>query len=369
MTEDAKLPADWFDDQPMAPENRYRFLTTTELKTRPDARWCVEDILPDQGIAAIWGASTSGKSWLAIDLAAHIAEGRSWFGLNVERRDVVFLALEGQGGIKTRAIGWESHNHRPFPDAATWFLGDIDLGDAQGVTELCAAIPKQTVTIIDTLACAAPGVDENSFRDMSAIMSAVKRIQATSGGLVILVAHTGKSADKGLRGHSSVFAALDAGIEVTNDDGYREWRVAKCKAGDSAGKSWAFDLAPVELGTNQFGNPVKSAAVIPATKAEKLERFPSNSAAPIVLQAFHDISENTNSGLVANLDRWQDAAERAGFSKSADPENRRRAFRRNIKVLCDKGLVQQCPDHPGWMQLAAGRNSDTVGPDRTDGQP
>ncbi len=52
-----------------------------------------------------------------------------------------------------------------------------------------------------------------------------------TGGLVVLVHHTGKDATKGLRGHSSLFAALDAAIEVSRSGERREWILAKSKDG------------------------------------------------------------------------------------------------------------------------------------------
>ena len=82
---------------------------------------------------------------------------------------------------------------------------------------------------IDTLNQAAPGMDENSSEAMGEAIAAIKSIQAELGGLAMLVHHTGKDAARGLRGHSSLHAALDAAIEVRRDDGRREWKKYKTK--------------------------------------------------------------------------------------------------------------------------------------------
>jgi hypothetical protein len=64
---------------------------------------------------------------------------------------------------------------------------------------------------------------------MGEILEAAKRLQSLTGGLVVLVHHTGKDATKGLRGHSSLFAAMDAAVEVSRDGDRREWKVAKAR--------------------------------------------------------------------------------------------------------------------------------------------
>ncbi|MFO1380569.1 MAG: AAA family ATPase [Chitinivorax sp.] len=100
---------------------------------------------------------------------------------------------------------------------------------------------------IDTLNRAAPGADKNSSQDMGLIIEAAKALQMALGGLVLLVHHTGKDAGKGLRGHSSLFAALDAAIEVSRDGDNRAWAVAKSKDGQD-GNEHPFRLEVVELG-------------------------------------------------------------------------------------------------------------------------
>ncbi len=67
---------------------------------------------------------------------------------------------------------------------------------------------------IDTLNRSAPDADENSSKDMGLIIDGMKKIQSQCEGLVICVHHTGKDVSKGLRGHSSLLAALDSAIQV-----------------------------------------------------------------------------------------------------------------------------------------------------------
>jgi hypothetical protein len=118
------------------------------------------------------------------------------------------------------------------------------------------------VVILDTLNRATPGTDENESKTMGQIIGALKRLQTLVGGLVLIVHHTGKDASKGLRGHSSLHAALDAAIEVRRDGDRREWVIAKSKDGED-GASHKFKLEVVELGTEEEDENTTSCVVHP----------------------------------------------------------------------------------------------------------
>ena len=84
--------------------------------------------------------------------------------------------------------------------------------EPQDVQDLAAAVPAGAVIFFDTLNRAVPTADENSSKDTGLILHSAKTLQALTGGLVVLVHHTGRDSPKRLRGHSSLFAAMDAAI-------------------------------------------------------------------------------------------------------------------------------------------------------------
>lgn len=91
------------------------------------------------------------------------------------------------------------------------------LTEQQDIADLAAVVPPGAVVFVDTMNRAAPTADENSNRDMGEIIEGAKTLQRLTQGLVILVAHTGKDTCKGLRGHSSLLAALDGAIEISRE--------------------------------------------------------------------------------------------------------------------------------------------------------
>jgi putative DNA primase/helicase len=254
--------------EPPKAEPRFKLLTCDQLRDLPPLAWCVRGVLPARGLAAIAGPSASGKSFLAFDMAAAIAGGWRWFGQRVTAAPVVYAALEGEAGYKLRAQAWEANHGQALPNGLRLMLDPFKLTEAKDVEDLAAVVPAGAVVIIDTLNRAAPESDENSSRDMGLILDAAKRLQALTGGLVLLVHHTGKDESKGLRGHSSLFAALDAVVTVNRDGDRREWKMGKSKDG-ADGEAHTFKLQVETLGFDEHGDPLTSCVVVQTNEPPK----------------------------------------------------------------------------------------------------
>ena len=211
--------------EPAKPAPRFKLLNSADLHALPPLAWRVRGVLPAQGIASVYGPSASGKSFLVLDMAAAIAEGRNWFGYRVVTCPVGYVCLEGAAGLRLRVEAWEQHHGRTLPAGLRLVLQSFKLTEPQDVADLAAAVLSAgagAVTFIDTLNASAPGIDENASRDMGLVLEAAKCLQAMTGGLVTAIHHSGKDATRGLRGHSSLFAALDAAVEVSRDGDRRE---------------------------------------------------------------------------------------------------------------------------------------------------
>lgn len=268
---------------PPPPPRRYRLLTADELAQRPTPRSLIKGVLPATGIAALIGPSGSGKTFLAFDIGAAVDRGGAWFGYRVSRRPVAYLALEGQDGIGKRIAAYQLATGRTLSDRFRIITEPFAFLDVRDVPDLADTLIEagmvNGLVIIDTLNRAAAGADENSSTDMGLLIAAATELQSRVGGLVLIVHHTGKDATKGARGHSSLFAALDACIEVVRTNDQREWRIAKCKDGED-GKVHPFRLEVVQIGVDEDGDDITSCVVRPdeggAGSCEK--RLPPNSA-------------------------------------------------------------------------------------------
>ncbi|WP_334042667.1 AAA family ATPase [Burkholderia ambifaria] len=247
------------------PALRYRMLTGDEVMNSPPQRWLVRGVIPTDGFIALYGPTGSGKSFLAFDLAAAIAGGApEWFGRRVTAAPVTYLCLEGEAGLGKRALAWTLYNGRALPHRLRFGTQSLDLRSAQDLDDIVVAVIAAGggggLLVIDTLNRAAPGADENASADMGALIAGTKALQHRTRCSVLLVHHTGKDGTKGLRGHSSLFAALDAAVEVSRIDGRHEWVVAKSKD-DTDGERYAFALPVIGVGEDEEGQPVTSCVV------------------------------------------------------------------------------------------------------------
>ena len=258
--------------QGVAPQPRYKLLTATDLANAPPLKWMIRSLFPQTGLAALYGASGTGKSFLALDLAVTVAGGGAeWYGMRVTKCPVTYCVLEGEGGMGKRAKAWAQHHNKALPGELRFVTQPINLLNQDDVRELAAAVMaaggRGGFIILDTLNRAAPQADENSSKDMSAIIAAAKALQVLTGGLVMLVHHTGKDSERGMRGHSSLFAAMDSVISVSKT----QWEVKKSKD-DATGTEYKFKLETLVLGLDDEGEEVTSCVAVPVAASFALRQ-------------------------------------------------------------------------------------------------
>lgn len=341
------------------PDHRFRLLGSEDLQALPPLEWCIRGVLPAQGLASVYGPSACGKSFLVLDAAVAIADGAQWFGYRVKARPVVYCALEGEAGFRLRVVAWEQARGRKIPVNLRMVLQPFRLIEADDVHDMAQAVltlGTGAVVILDTLNRAAPEADENASSDMGQILEAAKTLQALTQGLVVLVHHTGKDANRGMRGHSSLFAALDAAIEVTRDGTRREWRVSKAKDGQD-GALHAFRLETVDLGEDSDGEPVTSCAVEPDELPEEATRrkLPKGGNQKVVWDALGELlRQSTHWGKAGappvrpcvELEATVDAI---APRLAVEPKRQKERVRQAITGLHGSGLITL---REGWIWVA-----------------
>ena len=257
---------------PAAPRGRLRMRSVAEMVPDFDRQELVQDLLDANAVSVLYGPSNSGKTFLALDMALHIALGRDWHGRRVRRGAVLYIASEGAEGIVRRTHAFCQHHSIDRREPSLQLLdGAVNLLDRQSRRELNSVLrefEQQTrgrpaLTVIDTLARAMPGADENGAGDMGALIEAVDALRRGTRGHVMLVHHTGKDKSKGARGHSSLRAAVDTEIEIT--DG-RTARVTKQRDKEFA-PPIGFELQSVGIGYRADGSEVTSCVVLPRKMA------------------------------------------------------------------------------------------------------
>ena len=198
-----------------------RMLTPAQLAARPRPTYLIDKHIPDGTNVFIVGPSGVGKSFLALDWALKVATGGGTWGDGYDVRGgrVLYVAAEGVGGISKRIEAWQKY-YRVAEDPAILVLdvpvslfrpAEIDM--LVGAVEL---VGKFDMIVIDTLARSSTGADENSASDAGVIINSLDRLRRVAGeAAMVVIHHTGKDVERGARGSSAYFAAVDAEITVT----------------------------------------------------------------------------------------------------------------------------------------------------------
>lgn len=239
------------------------------IKSRAFPIDCIDGLLPQTGVAVLGGASGDGKSFLALDMGAHIVFKLDWFGRKVDRaRPVCYFYLENPDGIKQRVLAWEAQNSRKITDDCGFSFFEVSLNMAQDVEELAQILPESCVLIIDTLRKANPEENENTPEGMGRILARMDTLcHLRRDILIVVVHHVPKSSTQAadsrnkLAGHYSLPADTDAVLlteRKANDDRYL-W-IGKSRESED-GIGFAYALRKHQVGERPDGKPVTSLAV------------------------------------------------------------------------------------------------------------
>lgn len=236
-----------------------------------DVRDFVEDLLSEEQFSVVYGESNCGKTFFMLDLAMHVALGRKWREKEVEAGGVIYAALEGAMGTKNRIAAFRKfHNVKNInlaviPSNVNFIDSKDDMPAlVQTIKQAQARIGDVKLIVIDTLARAMGGSDENSGQDMGTLIKNADMIREITKAHICFVHHSGKDTAKGARGHSSLRAAVDTEIEISRNDKDSPSNIKVVKQREiEMIEDMAFKLEMVELGENRRGKAVTSCIVAP----------------------------------------------------------------------------------------------------------
>lgn len=196
-------------------------LKRSEVESLPDPVPLINGVLYRSSVVVLAGKFGTYKSFVAVDWAASLATGTSWFGHAVpERVPVIYAAAEGAYGIRRRLNAWESRGTR-IPDELYLLPLSVRINRPEDIAELEEIIQETgaKVLIFDTLHASTPGVDENDSGEMGRVMDILRGFQERHGICSILPHHTGHAGERA-RGSSSVEDDADSTfvIKINGED-------------------------------------------------------------------------------------------------------------------------------------------------------
>lgn len=272
-------------------------------------RCIVQNVLEAGSLALLFGESNSGKSTFALDIALAVARGTPWRGRPTLQGLVAYLALESANGLRRRVKAYQqfhSLHELPFFDIAE----PVALLDSVDVERVLAAIAEARVRatsmpallVVDTMARAMAGGDENDGGDMGALIAACDRLRTETGATVLMIHHAGKDSTRGARGHSSLRAAVDTEIEVSGQRNPRQARITKQRDLPS-GDVLAFDVEPIEIGHDpDTGDAITACIVNHREDMAPMRKQPGGRNQQALLGGIREHVRVSGSPLVSSMD-------------------------------------------------------------------
>lgn len=331
-----------------ASEIETRLVSLSAIDAVLTSNYMVKGWLDRNCLSMLYGPSNAGKTFVALDIAMHIAAGKPWRGLRVNGGPVLYIAAEGGAGIRNRLAAIKLDRPELAASPFTLLPVGLDLhgqGDAMAVCEIMPDADPALV-VIDTLARSMGAGDENTAKDTAMFVRNCDLIREATGAHVMVIHHTGKDSERGARGSSALRGAVDDEIEVTAGG-----EIINRKARDrEKPETLHFMLRSVVLGKDEDGDPVTS-AVVDVAKPPKPERKPLKGQNEVAMQALYDALRDhgeTRIGIlypsnckVAHVDRWREACFSKGLTDGVSDSSARVAFKRAKDKLMDLNEVRQ----------------------------
>ena len=252
-------------------------------------KYYIKGLIDHGASAMIYGPSGDGKTFFAIDMMLKIATGQPWRDRRVKPGLVVYVASEAGSSIVRRFVAWRNSNSAGgfiplyIITRGPNLMNADDVAALKEKIKLVAAEAKLPVGIIvfDTLSRSTAGADENSTKEMSALIGVGDHLRDSIGAAVLYVHHAGKNAASGARGSSAIHAACDLVIKVEK----RVALIEKSRDGVS-GSEYPFDLKMIDLGVDSDGDPINTCLVLDNnTTAQQKAKPPTGANQVIVYDA------------------------------------------------------------------------------------
>lgn len=346
------------------------FILFDDLETAPRKNWLVRDFLGEGDFNCSFGPPFSGKSCIVADRGAHIAGNRPWFGRPVECCSVLHVAAERAAVVKRRYAAFGKHHNILFlPLAVVSRRVDLrsNYNDAQLIVDYCKRLEDEKelrtgLVIIETVNRVLAGGDENSPKDMGALVDRFAFIQEKTGAAIDAVHHIPADGTQRLRGHGALLGACDATDRVERIGKLRACTVDMSNDGPEDERV-VFDLKSVELYyDDETGISTTAPVVVPSDDgvviAKPSEIRPTGTA-KIALDILRDAiardgqippASNFIPGQVHAVrdTLWRPLFYARAIEQGDTPAARKKAFQRACQKLQTLGLIGF---NDGWVWL------------------
>lgn len=334
---------DGFEDQPEEatdkPVNptRLTLLTPAECDAAPARSYLIKGLIAAGDVGCIFGAPGAGKSLLAPALGYAVAQGREAFGMRCKAGGVFYVAAEDPHEMRGRVKALRlAHDDAPAFQLVEG-VSNLLKTESPDLAALVAAVKERLpkLIVLDTLALAFPGLEENSAEAMGRVVAVARKLTKW-GAAVILVHHDTKAEGNTPRGHSLLNGALDVALHVKRDEsGIIRGKLTKNRNG-TCDRDIAFRIAVEDGGTDEDGD---------AITLPRCDELTDDFAEPKMKASERAVVRSVE-------DLISDAQLEAEFSGEAAPES---IPEKELRDFC----ASDSPDKPGHLVVSGAPNRDS----------
>ena len=349
--------------------SRFTPIPVSAFSDGPEPDWLIDQVYPLGGeFAIVYAESGVGKSFFVMDQSLAIARGVPWHGRATKQGKVVYVCGESPGGFRKRFRAYAHHHEINLNDLddCMFLIGDApNLLKADEVKELrdqLKALGTLAIVVIDTLARATPGANENSGEDMGKALKHCQFLHKETGALVVLIHHSGKDQARGARGWSGIRAAADTEIEITRQGvgNHRLATISKQRDGED-GLRFGFELIKQPYGFDSKGAELSSLVAKPMTAAANRPKAAPPLTSPSQVVVLKTLQE---AGGSLDMSELLALASAKLPRDPGDTDRRRQYAKRGIEQLVAKERVVVNGDVVSLIGVATTAEFDAVEEDK-----
>lgn len=366
------LPLKHTDEEliPLQPKDvlfsKFIFDAEQSLRDSANQKWLIDGVVPSGAFGILYGPSGSYKSFLALDMCIAVTTGQNWHGFDVDNPGpVLYIAAEGQNGLKERAVGWTRHYERDYGPLVILPVA-IMMDSAvhvQQFVEACLEAQQKvgkpfSMVVIDTMARSFNG-DENSSQEVGVFINNCSAWASKLGGCtVMVVTHAGKDLTRGIRGSSAIKGASDFVFVVTRPNHLQALLKNEKQKDIDEADDMRFALSPVDLGIDDHkGRPRKSLVPILESKGRSADPegdddFEDSFRAKDKNEVVRVVRASVINGKPITEDDLRSAFIGQRIAEGGKPDAARKAFARSYDRARQDGLIMK---HGKFVSMVEGQ--------------
>ena len=201
-------------------------------------KWLLDNLLPEVGIAAISGASNSGKSWVGLEMAIDLASGEPFLRQHFNETGAVLILSQGDNlqAIAERITALCRGKGSEVPKEIYFDQSMMDFSDSASVEAFRGMVQRTSckMVIIDNFRQYLPKMAEYSGYSVARCLRNLREVSEGEGicSLILLQNEGSFEPKEGRyrrpgRGVSALFGQSDVVMDLSMNDGKRTLAVVK----------------------------------------------------------------------------------------------------------------------------------------------